>query len=347
MAPAPASHGGSPPFASQDQPFPSVDPVPLVTPEPAAYPLPAAVAAMTGGPATRQPENRRRAAITGTIATALILIAAGSLGVAVARYVTDWAAGIGSVTPALTPAEVRTDQMAATWVSDQVSHSAVVSCDQAMCTALTADGFPSRGVRVLGSTSSPPVTSAVVIVTQAVRELFGSSLTSLYAPAILATFGSADANVTVQVIDAQGALAYQKELAADLKKRESVGLDLAGAGELTMAAGVKGQLLAGAPDSRLLVALTTLVSMKPIDILDFGNVPPVTDNTIPLRYADLAESDQAAHVTGSAYVRALRADLDSMPPSYRPTTVIPETVNGQAALRIEFSAPSPLGLFGS
>ena len=182
-----------------------------------------------------------------------------------------------------------------------------------MCTALTADGFPSREVRVLEPTAPPPVMSAVVIVTQAVRDQFGTSLTYSYAPAILATFGSADASVTVQVIDAQGALAYQKELGVDLKERKSVGSDLAGASNLTMPAEVKRQLLAGAPDSRLLLAISSLLSKQPIDILDFGNIPPGADGTIPLRYADLAETDQAAHLTGSAYVRALRADLDSMP----------------------------------
>ena len=66
--------------------------------------------------------------------------------------------------------------------------------------------------------------------------------------------------------------------------------------DITMAAEAKRQLLAGAPDSRLLVAIATLASKKPIDILDFGNVPPGADPTIPLRYADLAESDQAAHL---------------------------------------------------
>ncbi len=136
-----------------------------------------------------------------------------------ARYITGWAAGAGSQT-ALTPAQAYEDHVAATWVSAQVSHTAVVSCDPAMCKALTADGFPSREVRVLEPTAPPPVTSAVVIVTQAVRDQFGTSLTYSYAPAILATFGSADASVTVQVIDAQGAVAYQKELGADLKDAE-------------------------------------------------------------------------------------------------------------------------------
>ena len=116
---------------------------------------------------------------------------------------------------------------------------------------------------------------------------------------------------------------------------------------LTMSAEVKRQLLAGAPDLRLLLAITSLLSKQSIDILDFGNIPPGADGTIPLRYADLAESDQAAHLTGSAYVRALRADLDSMPsmpPSHHGSCR--ETVDGQAALRIEFAAPSPLGLLG-
>ena len=158
--------------------------------------------------------------------------------------------------------------------------------------------------------------------------------------------GSGDASVTVQVIDAQGALAYQKELGVDLKERKSVGSDLASASNVTMPAEVNRQLLAGAPDSRLLLAISSLLSKQSIDILDFGNIPPAADDPIPLRYADLAESDQAAHLSGSLYVRALRADLDSMPARNRPTTVVPVTVDHQAALRIEFAAPSQLGLLG-
>jgi hypothetical protein len=191
----------------------------------------------------------------------------------------------------------------------------------------------------------------VVIVTQAVRDQFGTSLTYSYAPAILATFGSAAASVTVQVIDAQGAVAYQKALGADLKERKSAGIDLAAAANFTMSAEGRQQLLAGAPDLRLLVALTNLVSREPIDILDFGNYPPAADSTIPLRYADLAENDQAAqaaHLTGSGYARALRAVLDSIgfTPA-RPTRTVTVTVDGQAALRVEFAAPSPLTLFGT
>ena len=82
-----------------------------------------------------------------------------------------------------------------------------------MCAALTADGFPSRYVRVLGPTAPYPLTSNVVVVTQAVRELFGSSLSSDYAPAVLATFGSADASITVRVIAPRGAAAYRAQLA--------------------------------------------------------------------------------------------------------------------------------------
>jgi len=321
--------------------------VPLVTPEPDAYPLPAAAAPMTGRPAARKTAARRRGAVSGAIATALILIAAGSLGVAVARYISGWAVGGDSVSTALTPAEAAADKLAAEWVSMQVSHTQVVSCDPAMCAALKFYGFPSRDVRVLGPTSPPPVTSAVVIVTQAVLNLFGTSLGSDYAPAVLATFGSADANVTVRVIAPHGAAAYQSQLGADLKERKEAGAALVGIPEIMMPAEVKQQLLAGAPDARLLVAITSLVSRQPIDILDFGNIGPPTDNTIPLRYADLADSDQAAHLASSAYVRALRAalaDLGSTP--YRPAAIVRVTVGGQAALRIEFDAPSPLAVFG-
>jgi len=100
-------------------------------------------------------------------------------------------------------------------------------------------------------------------------------------------------------------------------------------------------MLAGQPDARLLLAIAAVASRQPVDILDFGNIGPGSDQTIPLRFADLAESDQAAHMASSAYLRALRANLGAT--GFRPVRVVTVVLpGGQEALRIEFAAPSPL-----
>ena len=365
---APADNGVAAPAAREavrpepaGQPDPAVEPerkvrpVQNATPEHAAGSRPPAGApAMdnqaVGLPArprarARQASARPRLVATGATAVALIILAAGCLGVAVARYLASWPAHHDTVSPAEQRAEAASRRLAATWVTQQVSHAAVVACDPQVCAALTADGFPSRDVRVLGPTAPYPLTSAVVVVTQAVRDLFGSSLSSDYAPAVLATFGSADANITVRVIARHGAAVYQAQLGADLAERKATGSDLVQVSGITASAEAKQQLVAGQPDSRLLLAIASVATRQPVDILDFGNIGPGADPAIPLRFMDLAESDQAAHMTGPAYLRALRASLDAVSTLFRPTRILTADLRtGQAVLRIEFTAPTPLGL---
>ena len=330
-------------------------PEPTARPGSAAHPGPAAgepISDHQAAPSGRAPRAaarktaaRRLRVATAAIGTALTLIAAGALGVAVARYVGTSTVRGPSVSPAQERADAVARRTAAIWVTLQVSRGAVVSCDPLMCAALSAHGFPSRDVRVLGPTSSYPVTSAVVIVTQAVRDLFGSSLSSDYAPAVLAAFGSGQASITVRVIAPRGAREYWNQIGADQAARKDIGKDLLTITEITVSAEARRQLLAGQPDSRLLLAIAHLTSKQAIDIVDFGNVAPDGDPSIPLRYADLAESDQAAHLGRSAYLRALRAGLASS--EYRPTTIgSVQLPSGQSVLRIEFAAPSPPGLLG-
>jgi len=343
------------------QPGPAAQPRTAARPEPAARPgsaarpgpaaeapIPGHQAALPGRApraAARKTASRRFRVATAAIGTALTLIAAGALGVAVARFVTSPTVHVPIVSPAQERADAAVRRVAAIWVTQQVSRGAVISCDPLMCAALTAHGFPSRDVRVLGPTSPYPVTSDVVIVTQAVRDLFGSSLSSDYAPAVLAAFGSGQASITVRVVAPRGPSAYRNQIGADQAARKDIGKDLLTITEITVSAEARRQLLAGQPDSRLLLAVAHLASKQAIDIVEFGNLAPGGDPTIPLRYADLAESDQAAHLGRSDYLRALRAGLASS--EYRPTTIVSVSLpSGQSVLRIEFAAPSVLGLVG-
>ena len=368
IASAPADNGVAAPAASGavrpepvSQPDAAVEPkrkvrpAQNVTPERAAGPRPAAGASAIGNPAAglparpragaRRASARRRLVATSATAVALILLAAGCLGVAVARYLASWPAHGDTVSPAVERAEAASRRLAAIWVTHQVSHAAVVACDPQMCTALTADGFPSRNVRMLGQTTTYPLTSAVVVVTQAVRELFGSSLSFNIAPAVLATFGSADASITVRVIAPHGAAAYQAQLGADLAERKATGSDLVQVSGISVSAQAKKQLMAGQPDARLLLAIASVASGQPVDILDFGNIGPGADPAIPLRFADLAESDPAARTTGPAYLRALRVSLGEVSTLFRPTSIVNVVLrSGQPVLRIEFTAPTPLTL---
>jgi hypothetical protein len=237
---------------------------------------------------------------------------------------------------------------AASWVARQVSRDVKVSCDPVMCAALRARGFPSPELAVLGSTSEVPTSSAVVVETPAVLSLFGSNLATAWAPAVLASFGSGRFLVAVRVIDRNGAAAYQTKLSADLADRKTAGAALLNDPQISVPPLASGQLTAGAVDSRLLEALVFVAGHQPISIVQFGNPGPGASVGVPLRYVDLAERDRARHLSYAAYVKSLRTYLSTADASFRPasmtTVVLPD---GQRVLRVEVSAPSPLGVFGT
>lgn len=303
---------------------------------------PAAVRPGPPGPGAHQAKARRHLFATGLLATVLILIAAGSLGVAVGKYITTPRVQLPKISPALQRAEAQ----AASWVYQQVSLADVVSCDPQMCKALTADGFPAREILALEPTTQylVPLSSQVIVVTQTVRDLYGSSFTSEYAPAVLATFGSGDASITVRVIAPRGVGVYSSQQRADVSQRKETWATLASDRGISTSAEAKRQLLAGLVDGRLLFAIVSL--SEPVNILDFGNIGPGAGPGIALRYMDLAVTDRAAHLASAAYIQALQADLRRLPdrPVRTVTTTLP---SGQAVLRIEFAAPTQFGLLAS
>ena len=184
---------------------------------------------------------------------------------------------------------------AAVWVAGQVSRDVTVSCDPVMCAALQAQGFPAGQLVVLGPASPDPVPSAVVVETAAVRELFGSALATVWAPAVLASFGSGAGAVTVRVVAPQGAAAYQAGLSADLAGRQAAGGALLRASQVAVSAAARSQLLAGQVDVRLVLALVSVAGHEPVDIVRFGSLGPGAGPGVPLGFADLAESIPAAH----------------------------------------------------
>ena len=280
------------------------------------------------------------------LAVLVVAVLLGSLAAVVVRHMAGGPRnGTASDAAARRQAAARND--AAAWVAQQVSQNVMVSCDPVMCASLTAHGFPSRGLLVLGPTSPPPVRTAVVVETATVRDLFGTSLAVAWAPAVLASFGSGPAAITIRVIAPHGTAAYQTALADSLAAEQAAGNALLTDPRTTVPALAGRQLTAGQVDSRLVGALTALAGHLPITIVQFGNTGQGASVGVPLRWADLAESGQAARTPRAEYLRAVRAYLDGMKTSYRParmvTVILP---GGQAVLRVEFTAPSPLAAPG-
>jgi hypothetical protein len=294
--------------------------------------------------ASRRPAARSRARQAARFAAIILVI--GVLAVAAVRLLSHSPAGSpASAAAAHQAATARA--AAASWVAQQVSRDVQVSCDPGMCAALRARGFPARELLALGPTSQVPVSSAVVVETPAVLSLFGSSLATAWAPAVLASFGSGPSLVTVRVIAPNGATAYQTKLSTDLADRKTAGAALLNDPQISVPALASGQLTAGAVDSRLLEALVFVAGHQPISIVRFGNPGPGAGAGIPLRYVDLAEHDRAGHLSPAAYVRSIRAFLSTADVRFRPASMTTVVADGQAVLRIEVTAPSPLGVFGA
>ena len=271
----------------------------------------------------------------------------GSLTVVAVRHFT----GTGSLSAAAAGQEVAARHeaavrgQAAAWVAQQVTPGVAVSCDQMMCAALEVRGLPSRDLLVLGPVSRDPRSSVVVVETGAVRALFGTSLDRAWAPAVLASFGSGSAGITVRVVASHGAVAYQTALAGDTAAAKAAGTRLLADRRITVQTSARSQLTGGLVDLRLMSALTVLSRHLPVSVVGFGNVGPGVSAGVPLRYADLSP---AGGLTQAGYSRSVRSALSGLDTSFRPVRTVPVVLpDGQAVLRVEFTAPSPLQPAGS
>ncbi len=228
--------------------------------------------------------------------------------------------------------------LAVAWVARQVSRTAIVACDPVMCRALRASGVDR--LLVLGPRTTDPLRSQVMIATAAVRSEFGSSLASSYAPSVIASFGSGSARIDIRVVAPSGPAAYQAALNTDLQNRKQAGADLLGSSRVVASATARRQMLAGEVTSQLLIVITNLASLHPVDILSFGDSAPGASPGIPLRSAELAE-------TGTADAQQMLAFLQGQKPPYLPALIETIRPGGHPVLLIEFAAPSPLGLSAS
>ncbi len=99
-------------------------------------------------------------------------------------------------------------------------------------------------------------------------------------------------------------------------------------------------------NSRLLTVLAALSTMHTVDVLAVGTPAAGASAGMPLRWADIAPGGpMPRHPNRTTTIRSLTRFLRAQQAPYQPaiTTI---RLDGRAALRIEFAAPSPLGLLG-
>lgn len=290
--------------------------------------------------------RRRRLRTRAAILVLVLVLAAGS-GVALARQAsTGPAAGHRGADQALTPGAAASSQ-AADWAAAQVSRSATLSCDPAMCSALQQRGFPASNLVIMRPDALDPLDSNLMVVTATLRTELGSPLASVYAPVVLATFGTGSAAIEIRAIAPEGAASYLTQFRADFATRKSVGTELLLSPDIHADPPASGQLSAGHVDSRLIATIGIMAALHPVHLVSFGDASPGASPEVPLRSVLLYGVAHGA-TAGTALLDSLRALLLAQHPPYRPAGVrIVRLVTGQSALRIWFTAPEPLGLLNA
>jgi hypothetical protein len=227
------------------------------------------------------------------------------------------------------------------WIAAQVAASAIVACDPAMCATLQASGITAGRLLALGTAVGDPLGSDVVVATPAVRSQFGARLDGVYAPAVIASFGSGAVRIDVRAIAPSGAAAYEAALATDLNARISAGHQLLSNRRIIIPAAARKVLIAGGVDPRVLTTLAALAAEQPVRVLSFSDPSPGASSAEPLRgmlVAPLASGSRA-----NPSLRSMLSFLSQQRPPFAPLRA---SIAHATTLSVEYAAPSPLGLFG-
>jgi hypothetical protein len=234
-------------------------------------------------------------------------------------------------------AAAATRGQAAAWIAGQVATDAIVACDPAMCAELQGTGLPSARLLVLGTSTADPLGSDVVVATPAIRNQFGSRLADVYAPVVLASFGSGAGRIDVRAIAPDGAAAYRASLAADWRARVTAGSQLARNRHISVSAAARSALKAGDVDPRLLLTLAELAAGQRVRIVAFSDASPGANAAVPFRTAEIAP-------LGRQRGTALRSALSFFAGQRPPFVPLRAGIDGNSVLLVEYAAPSPLGL---
>lgn len=235
-------------------------------------------------------------------------------------------------------------KLAAAWITAQVSPGVVVACDPLMCQSLVGDGFPAGDLEQLGTGAADPLGAGVVVSTATVRSALGAGLVSVYAPAVLASFGSGPEMVSVLATAPDGAAAYQSAARADLLARQQAGAQLLHNPNVHAPPAAQAELADGEVDSRLLVTIAALTHLVPVYVREFGGAGPGAGADAPLRSLTISGAVRLAR--GGSYPETVLAFLQAQRPPY-PTSATVAGSGSATVLQIAVTAPSPLGLLSA
>jgi predicted Ser/Thr protein kinase len=285
----------------------------------------------------------RRGQAAAVLAAIVLVAGAGGLALLLHGAPSDRSTGSHAGTSRRLGAEATARKQAVIWISQQVSRAEVVSCDSQICADLADKGFPAANLLTLGSGSVDPVDSNLVVATAVVRAQYGSRLASVYAPAVIASFGSGNARIEIRWLFPGGAAAYRAAKRTTLRARKATDARLLANSQVTFSAAARAQLRSGDIDPRLPLLISLMADGHPVNIVDFVNQSPGGGPASLLRSVDLATADRAAHLTPAAYLGWMRTFINVQRAPYRPAWSQQVTLRpGQDVLRIGYGAPSPL-----
>jgi hypothetical protein len=161
----------------------------------------------------------------------------------------------------------------------------------------------------------------------------------VYAPVVIASFGSGPTRIDIRAVAADGTAAYDSAQTADRSARIAAGEELIGNHRIAMTTSAAAVLRAGQVDPRLLAMLAALAAQQPLRILAFGDPSPGASAAIPLRSVELAPAEAGTQT--AARLRTMLSFLQAQQLPFLPATAA--LVPG-SALSVEYAAPSPLGL---
>ena len=288
------------------------------------------------------PGDRRRRLVV--LLSAVLAMAFGA-GVTLAltqpgEQPTTRPSGAAPATTALQVAAADRHQAAA-WIAAQVGSNVIVGCDPEMCVELQNSGFPAGQLKELQPSTPDPLGLVLVVATPVIRNQFGARLASVYAPLVIASFGSGTERVDIRYIAPDGSRAFEAQLVTDRKNRIAAGQQLLANNHVQASADARKALLAGQVDPRLLVTLGTLAGLMPIQLVAFDDPSPGASSDVPLRGAELGAGTSAGL---PAMVAFLRAQQEQYAPA---VTSIIQIANGQHVVTVRYAAPGPMGLEGS
>jgi hypothetical protein len=229
-------------------------------------------------------------------------------------------------------------QQAAAWIATQVLPGTDIACDAVMCDALQAAGVSAGNLLEVQTATQDPLGVSVVVATPAVRNQFGPRLTSVYAPLLLAQFGTGAERIEILYVAPDGTATFEKSLPGDRAARIAAGEQLLNNTRVQASATARDELLAGDVDPRLLITLPALAHEMPVRLVTFDDSSPGA--AVPLRGAELGASAPAGLSAILAFLAAQQAE-------YKPSQFKKvELADGQWVVTVQYDAPGWMGLKG-